>query len=365
MSDPIALIQPGIYFGLTNEAYHNDQALGGTDVNLLARDPVEYQFRRLKPEAEETQALIRGQAQHARCLEGRRVFNEKFKLVPDKKDYEPPVLDTIEDLRDHALSIGLDKLPRRKDELVELIRTVDDDVVIWQEVMWRHDADPRIAIPKKTAQEIEQAADWLQADRLTGAVMKDGTFTGGAPEVSIFWEEDGIRLKCRFDYLLPHAVIDLKTFSYWRDQTVEAGAINAIVSYRYDINAAHYLRGWAAAKKMWADKDRSYVVMTLDGNITQQYAHNLLGEAFSNPQDEPLWVWVFLKTMGAPQPIVLEWGRVRSPMAFGAAEADVARALENYRKFSQEFGPDKPWPPRHNAVLLEDTSFPPWFGRMR
>ena len=352
------MIAPGIYFGLPSEDYHADPALGGTDVNLLARDPVEFQFRRLQPEKEETAALVRGQAQHARCLEGRTAFERGFKTIPDRADYPEPILDTIEELREHAVGLGLDKLPRLKADLISMIRLVDQEVVIWQEIMWQHEADPRTPIPKTTALAIEQSAQWMQADPLIGAVMEDGTFQGGQPEVSVFWEEAGLRLKARFDYLLPHAIVDLKTFSPWRDQTIEAGAINAIVSYRYDLQAAHYMRGWQAASQHWRKRARFEV---RGDKINPLAAEALCKLAFAH--DVPLWIWVFTKTIGAPQPIVLEWSHERALFSFSSAETEVTNALIRYLDLVKEFGADKPWPPRHKAVLIEDSMWPPWFGR--
>lgn len=362
MADPTSLINPGIYFGLDAETYHQDPALGGTQMNLLARDPVEFQYRRLAPEPEDTPALIRGQAQHARNLEGVRAFHQQFKIAPEKKDHPDPILDTMEDLREHAYAIGLEKLPRIKQDLIDLIRQTDRDVTIWQEIMNRHDADPRVGVSAKVAEQVFQAAEWMQADPLVGEVMKDGTFQGGAPEVSIFWTEDGVRCKARLDYLLPHAIVDLKTFGPWQDRPLGQSAIVSITNYRYDLQAAHYLRGWRQARSMW-DVDGGKAVMTFD-DIDRTKMLEFCSACFHGVvEEEPKWVWVFIKTIGAPQPIVIEWTREGSPLAYGSAENDVARALQNYRDFAEEFGADKPWPPRHEAVVISDADWPTWFGR--
>jgi hypothetical protein len=154
--------------------------------------------------------------------------------------------------------------------------------------------------------------------------------------------------------LYPHAIVDLKTFSSWRDKSIAEGAINAIVSYRYDLAAAHYLRGWRAAREMWPEREPGLYT------IGQE---NLCNAAFEADIAVPKWIWVFLKSVNAPQPIVLEWTRELSPFAYGAAEAEVAKALERYRALRLEYGTEKQWPPRHAAVRLDDTSWPPWFAR--
>ena len=368
MTEPVGLFAPGIYFGLDADTYHADPALGGTDVSLLVRDPVEFQYRRLKPEPEETAALIRGRAQHARCLEGMAAFTRQFKVKPEKEMFPDPVLDTIDELKEYAYGIGLDKLPRLKDDLIDAIRNHDRSVIIWAEIMRAHEADPRTSISADIAAQVEQASEWMQEDPLTGAVMENGTFEGGAAEVSIFWNEDDLRLKCRFDYLYPGRIVDLKTFSSWRDQSIAQGAINAIVSYRYDLAAAHYLRGWRAAQTLWLDYGPA-AAMSLGSygpplDLCKQ-VFDLRKHNGSIEIHEPAWVWVFLKSIGAPQPIVLEWTRDRSPFSYGAAEDEVEAALARYRTLRKEFGDNKPWPPRHGAVLLDDGMWPPWFGRPR
>ena len=365
MTDPVGQFAPGIYFGLAAEPYHADKAIGGTDANLLVRDPVEFQYRRLNPPEVETPALIRGQAQHARCLEGMHAFDRAFKIKPEKDDYADPILDTMDELRDYAYGLGLDKLPRLKDDLIALIRQKAPKVnifTIWAEVMEIYERDQRTGIGWDVTEQIEQTAAWMQADPLLSEVMEEGSFTGGAPEVSLFWEEgeNSVRCKARLDYLYRHAIVDLKTFSPWRDQSVEAGAIAAIVAYRYDIQAAHYLRGWHAARELFL-REGEKVVFTFDG-VDRKEMLSLCEEGFSLTGD-PNWIWVFLKAIGAPQPIVLEWRREQSPLAFENAEREVVDALDRYRKLRTEFGNDKAWPPRHAAVKLDDGMWPPWFGR--
>src|SRR5689334_7216613 len=74
--------------------------------------------------------------------------------------------------------------------------------------------------------------------------------TGGYPEVTIVWHEDGIRFKARVDYLRPKAMIDLKTFANQLGKPVESAIIYAMASGKYHIQAAFYMRAIEAAKRL-------------------------------------------------------------------------------------------------------------------
>ena len=77
-------------------------------------------------------------------------------------------------------------------------------------------------------------------------------FTGGVPEVSVFWVEDGMPLKARFDYLKPKTIVDLKRFANQRERPVDLAILLAIAEYRYDVQCRHYLSAywhlWMAAQ---------------------------------------------------------------------------------------------------------------------
>lgn len=354
------LIHPGIFFGLPAEAYHRDPALGSSSRKALALDPTEYQFNRLRPPKPDTPALIWGQALHARVLEGRDAMERQFKVRPDPDFAEVPCLITMDDLRRHARDMGISPLPKTKAEAIVLIREHDPDVVIWDEILAKFATDPRIEITSDIAAEIEQAAEWMGADPLIGAVMHDGTFQGGAPEVAIFYEIDGVRLKAKIDYLLPHAIVDLKSYRPKTARTVQAGSLKAIVDFRYDLQAVHYLEAWRAARPLFLAGQ----VFVMDERIAKGAMLELLRQSFAETPEgsEPIWIWVVLKASGAPQPLVMQWSRKHSPFAMGAADDEIRTALERYKQLSAEFGHLKQWPPRHRAVIIDDATWPPWFG---
>ena len=80
--DAATLHEPGVYFGLTDDVYHADPALGSTDIKTLAFSPCDYWFKSpLNPErtdAEPTPAQAFGSAVHKLVLEGRQAFESRY-----------------------------------------------------------------------------------------------------------------------------------------------------------------------------------------------------------------------------------------------------------------------------------------------
>ena len=61
----------------------------------------------------------------------------------------------------------------------------------------------------------------------------------------MFWvDEDGLPCKCRYDYLKPRTIVNLKKFANARQRPVNLAIHLAIAEYRYDLQALHYLNGY-------------------------------------------------------------------------------------------------------------------------
>lgn len=89
--------------------------------------------------------------------------------------------------------------------------------------------------------------EWTQVQAMRDSIMAHDTardlFTGHEAEQSVFWQEDGLMLKCRPDAWKPGQLVDLKT-------TVDAspGSFGRIAhTYGYHQSAAHYIDGVKAA----------------------------------------------------------------------------------------------------------------------
>jgi len=342
--------EPGIYFDLDAEEYHLDKALGSSSIKAISQDAYEYQFDKLYGEDLDTDALRFGSALHCRILESREALEAQFCHEFDKSLVKD-ALDTIPDLKAWLEAKGVKGLSgKKKDDLIALVREIDPEQPIAAVIKAKWDAENegKVMLPPKRWAQIETAARWLQRDPLLSAVMTDGTFNAGAPEVSVFYEDRGVRLKARFDRLLRHAIIDVKSFAPWFSGNLEGAAIKVIERMRYDIQAADYVRAWHKAKELF-----------LEGRVFGEQPYpTFLEECFD--RDEPSWIWIMVKSKGAPQPLVVDW---KAKFAMRAAMDKVERAIDDYIRLRDEFGEENEWPPMRPALTLEDQDLPSYFGQ--
>lgn len=348
--------EPGIYFGLPEDAYHADTSLGSTSLKELVLDPIEYQHERLHGgDKKETFALKWGSAIHCRVLEGRLSLAQRFPIAPAITDYTS-VLDTMDQLRAHAKMIGV-KAGKTKAETIAAIRDFDKEVLIWDEIMAKFEAENvgKTMIPRDALHHIERAAQWMQRDRKLSPVMEDGTLTAGASEVSIFYVDNGVRLKARLDHLLSHAVVDLKSFRPIMAERLKPAAKRAVSRMRYDLQAAAYIRALRVAAGLFADGkvfNNPYPPDFLE-SVFRSLA---IAEKTPRADEAFKWLWVLIKASGAPQPVIGEFDL--GSMIFRQAVVDIDDAINNYRELSAKFGQDQDWVPDNAVEIWGDTEFP-------
>lgn len=340
---------PGIYFGLNESEYHADTALGSTAIKAIAVDAYEFQFDRLFGEDRDADFFNFGRGVHARIMESADAFNSKFCQAMPPGFIPENALDTTADLKrflsEHGVKGTSSKL---KGDLIKACLEIDPNVAIVQVIKERWDAlnEGKTKLNAKRWAQVELAAQWAQRDPLLSAVMENGTFTDGAPEVSIFYEDRGVRLKARFDRLLRHAIIDLKTFAPMFDDEMADAALKTVKRMRYPVQAAAYLRAWHKARELFA-QGKVFGDEPFPGFLTECFARL-----------EPKWIWILIKSKGAPQPLVIDW---QAKFAMGRAADDVEHAINEYIRLRDEFGEDKEWVPARPAQTWDDTSVPSWF----
>ena len=297
---------PGVYFGLDDATYHADAALGSTDIKTLAFSPCDYWFRSPlnpgRPEDEPTPSQLFGSAVHKHVLEGSQAFASRYAAT------------------DHNGSTKAGKEERAA--IAE---------------------SGRVALKREDYERIEASAAMIRAN----ATLEDA-FSGGMPEVSIFWESGGIRRKCRIDYLKARASVDLKSIRNTRNLGFPEACRRAISDYRYDIQAEHYRQGRNALATLVAE-----------GAVHGDHDPGWLGRIAR--ASGPAFVFVFYQAEGAP----LTWGTVLSPAnpILDIAREAIARAEANYREHVERFGLDSPWLLNAPLAELELTDMPAWFGR--
>lgn len=296
-------LAPGIYFGLSESIYRADTALGSTDVKMLAQSPPDYWFNSrhnpMREESEPTPSQKFGTAIHKFVLEGR----EAFETIYAPTEFAG---NTKEGKAERAAIKEAGKTPISQDD--------------WTRIM------------------------------MAGTIIRSNpeissAFSNGAPEVSVFWERDGIRRKARFDYLKTRAVVDLKSNANRNKQEFVTACRNAIGRYRYDIQAAHYSEARAQV--------RAFVEQgAVSGDHDPEWVANLAA------QDEWAFVWIFYQSEGAP----LTWGTTLSPGngLFDYATASIERAEENYRAFLDRFGLGQPWVLAEPLSEIDINDIPAW-----
>lgn len=351
--------EPGIYFGMPEDEYHADPALGSSSIKELVRDPTEFQYaRRLKAleteEAEEKAHLTLGTAMHKRILEGRAAYESMFcpemdpALVKDALDTTAQIREWL-DARDVKAPSKL-----TKGDLIKLALEIDSAVPIKDVIRqtWQEDHIGQTPLPMKMWDKVELAAQWLQQNPILAPFMEDGALTDGAPEVSIFYEDEGgVRLKARLDRLLSSCVVDLKSFSPKMAAKVGHTIKKVIENECYDLQEAAYQRAIAHAKPLFEA-----------GKVFGAHPDpDLLRDVFSLTS-KPKWFWVFVKTAGAPQSRVVEW---KSVFAAGTAMERVEAAISNYRRLRDLHGEVADWPPSESYIALTDSDLPSYYGANR
>ena len=233
-------LPPGIYFGLDEETYHCDLALGSSDLRAIdknvrtwwlgsKRNPNVAQRERYRVSTNATKV---GAALHKYVLEGREAFGRAYVRRPD----DPP-----------------DATPSEKGAVTKefnrkLAATGD---------------------PRKSLHGDEWSLCEETMDIITGHPDLEGTFDSvGANEVSVFWRRpDGIMCKARFDRLTTHGLGDLKSIENERRLRLDIAARNDIASYRIDMQLEHYLEARAQMRHLWP----SGIYTVKDGRVIPGY----------------------------------------------------------------------------------------------
>lgn len=183
-------MNPQIIDGMSNKEYHAHPALGSTSLKTLAtKTPAHYRWQADHPVHKDVFDL--GTVAHSLILEGDTTGVEVL-------DYPAWTTKAAREARDDARNQG--KIPLLEKD--------------WQEVMAMHDAV--MAHPEARA-----------------------LLTGHRPETSVFWEEDGLHLKCRPDAWQHGLLIDLKT-----TRTADPNEFGRTAAeFGYHQSAGHYIDG--------------------------------------------------------------------------------------------------------------------------
>lgn len=265
---PIEPRNPGIYFDLPEQEYHDDPSLSCSGIKKLLEGPEQYWFDSWmnphRPARETKDCLARGTLWHCRMLEPEN-FDNKYVRAPFYNEIENggmEILDTISDMRAWMERNNFHGY-KKSGSKAEYI-----DAVLQAEKIIQCDKKPYIIEyekdwliknnPGKTV--IWSRALWEEMLAAEAAILEheyfSRVFAGGKSEVSIFWvdEQSGIPMKCRIDKLKPTAILDYKTLHVPRGKTVDKAALDSIKFEKYDLQSALYVIAVAQAISMLNDK---------------------------------------------------------------------------------------------------------------
>lgn len=319
----------GVYLDLSDDRYFAQDRLGSTDLVVLHRDPASWWYgSRHNPhraERERTAELDFGSALHALVLEGEFAYERKVRIqpefYPDRKTGEmKPWHGAAQFCRDWA----------------EVNR--GPGVIVLTE-----DADRRV----------RHMADLILNHPELGEPMR-----GGLSEVSVLWTSvDGVRLRARFDKLLPRFTVDLKTFGGdARGRTVKDQCLGLVA--QRDMDVQRYLYDVARTRM------RELVEA---GRVSGGNEHQREWIRKVAAVDVWRWCWVFYRRRDDARPyapVVKPILRPQEDATFDSGRRKAEVALQNHRTFRDRFGA-VPWAIVEPTEEPLDHEFPNWIADVR
>lgn len=349
------LLPEGLHFGLHEDLHRADPGLGSTDMKALLTSPVNGYWKRTpngqrimqalgiaQPEAESPSlAQIFGTAAHALLLEPER-FDD---LYVEDEDAPADYLTSKDVIREALMSRAAAYLPPKtapREEWVMAAKRASLKVIEDWKVDFIIHAAGRTVLSKRWMAQLRMIDRIVRAKRadLGGKSIFDQNLTGGYAEVTVIWDEDGVRMKARFDYMRTMGVIDVKTYQCPDDKPPISHFLGHIANYAYDLQAAHYMRAWEELGKAIADG-------RVFGAVDPAWLKRV------KVDDKPAWRWLAISSMGLPEVDFVDFD---APTALSAANVQRQQAIETFRRYSEQFGHDEPWVSMRGRIVADDDT---------
>lgn len=334
------IMPEGIYFGMSEGDYHAAPALSNSGIKHLLTSPTDFWARSwMNPEREDdgTDAKELGKAYDCRIIEGRAAFASRYAMALDDGDY-PNALHTADEIKVRLAHLGL-KTSGKKDDLIARLLEADPRAQIWDTLLSEHGKAHagRTLLSRELIRKIETAAAFIEKHPEIGKA-----FSGGYPQVSIFWtDESGVPMKSRLDYLKREAVVDLKTFSNPFGKPIKLAVAYAIASYKYHLQVAVYLEAVERAKKF-----------IREGRVFGDVEKSFLAKLAAEPEHR--FAFVFQQTGIAP---VARLYPFPMGLALDCARITVRDAKAIFKLCVETFGCDM-WMDMVGVETLDDGDFP-------
>lgn len=354
------MIEDGIYFGLGEEAYHADPALGSTDLKRLLINPVGWWATSAvgeqvlidlglatpkEPDEEESLAKMFGRACHVMVLEPDR-FDD---LYVEKQAQPEGYLTSISTIRDALEGRAGAYLPiksaNREEHVMAAkragLKVIDD---------WKVDelilASGRTLLSKRWMAQLRMIGHLMSAPQpaLEGRSIREENLSNALTEVSIFWTEDvggtPVRCKARLDGLRWKGMLDLKTYGCPEDAPPVSFFLGQIARYGYDLQKVCYTAAWKAAFDL-RDQGRVF------GDHDPAWLKRVRFDA------EPGWRWIAAQTLRMPE---IDWIDWHASMADMAADGQRREALAAFVAYRDRFGMTTPWLALRGRIVADDIT---------
>lgn len=221
------------------DIYISSPGLSASAISSLLNSPHAYEYFKSHPRPEPTKSMELGKMLHLFLLEPDS-FRAQYAVTPEQKDF-PGALVTQKDLQEKCKAYGL-KVSGTKAELTARLKEHTTGLLFWDDIVAEATGGNRKALGKG------------ELDMLLGlekAITKHTTakkiLVQGVPEVSGYWSDSefGIKGKMRADWLTENGyIVDLKTTTNGKKMQWQ----KKLFEYRYDVQAAWYLRGFKEIK---------------------------------------------------------------------------------------------------------------------
>ena len=352
----------GIYVGLSFEAYLSDEAFGSHELaEILVNSTQAHAAHRNKEWAEfldshkserereaasrEAYATLFGTACHTVLLEP-ETFDARYFEEPEAPDWPK----TIEQLTEAIRSAGHIPPKGKREVFVETAHAIGlkvaEDWAAEREVL----AGGRICLSPRTMATLKLIEATFRRHRSAPKWL-----TNGLAEVSVFWTDaNGLRLKCRFDYLRIRHAGDVKTYRLRQGSTAIDSFIYNLNAFAWDFQAADYMdcRVNAMPDLIAAGKVYDF---TQDEDGVWEYAPSVHMDFFIKLAAfaEPSWAWIACATGGYP-----EVDTIRFPtetVAFMSAEAQVRNARQIATECMEKYAGEA-WVSDRPTIVLNDVT---------
>ncbi|MCR5875122.1 PD-(D/E)XK nuclease-like domain-containing protein [Phenylobacterium sp. J426] len=318
-------LQDGVYIGLDADRYFAADRLGSTDLTVLHNRPADWFYgsrhNPYRPERETSEEMAFGSALHVLLLEGEEAYRKSVAIKPatyvDAKTGE--------------------------------VKPWNGNSGVCKAWLEQHDRPGVTIISEDADRRVRHMAELIRNHPELGPPMQ-----AGLSEVSVLWTNDqGVKLRARFDKLLPRFVVDLKTFGGdAKGRTITDQCLSLVAQRHMDVQRFLYFQ---ARQKMRELIEAGRLV----GGKPQEREWITKVAAVEDWK----WCWIFYRRRDDARgyaPIVKPILRSHFDTSFESGRQKVEVALANYRTFVNRFGLDVPWAVIEPAEEPTDHSFPPW-----